>query len=78
MENLEKVFEKIMSSEKLKAGLAKAMKNNTVQAFMKKLGVDEPAEKILAFLKDKKFDADTISKATGILAKIKAFFSKKN
>ena len=77
METLEKVFAKIMASDELKKGLAAALKNDTVVAFMKKLGVDEPKEKILAFLKDKNFSADTLKQATGLLAKLKGLFGKK-
>ena len=79
MDNLEKVFEKIMGSVDLKEGLAKALKNNTVQEFMKKLGVDEPLEKIMAFLKDKKFDLGDIDlkQASGLLGKLKGLFGKK-
>ena len=79
MDNLEKVFEKIMGSVDLKEGLAKALKNNTVQEFMKKLGVDEPLEKIMAFLKDKKFDLPDIDlkQASGLLGKLKGLFGKK-
>ena len=79
MDNLEKVFEKIMGSVDLKEGLAKALKNNTVQEFMKKLGVDESLEKTMAFLKDKKFDLGDIDlkQASGLLGKLKGLFGKK-
>ena len=79
MDQLEKAFEKIMGSVDLKEGLVKALKNNTVQEFMKKLDVDEPLEKIMSFLKNKKFDLPDIDlgKASGLLDKVKGLFGQK-